>query len=82
MTGATVMENTVNLRFSTINEIQEFVWLVMGYQGDTDVIQGRRRVDAKSILGVCSLNMQENMELKVHNGDFEQLRAQIHKFIK
>ena len=54
----------------------------MEYSGDTDVVQGRKSVDAKSILGVCSLDMQEHMELRVHNGNFEQLKSKISKFIK
>lgn len=39
-------------------------------------------MDAKSILGICSLNMHDEMELKVHSGEFEKLKnqnPQIHK---
>lgn len=82
MLGGSLAANSVSLQFSTIDEIQEFVWMVMNYKGDTDLIQGRRTVDAKSILGICSLDIQKQMQLLVHNGDFEQLKAQINKFIK
>lgn len=82
MAEGIVAGNAVNLKFSTVNEIQEFVWTIMDYNGDTDVVQGRKSVDAKSILGVCSLDMQEHMELRVHNGNFEQLKSRISKFIK
>ncbi|WP_334137288.1 HPr family phosphocarrier protein [Muricomes intestini] len=82
MMGGTSAVNSVSLRFLTLDEIQEFAWLVRNYKGDTDLIQGRRTVDAKSILGIYSLNIQKQMELLVHNGDFEQLRIQIGKFIR
>lgn len=82
MAEGTLVQNAVSLKFLTVDEIQEFVWLVMGYNGDTDVIQGRKSVDAKSILGVCSLDMQERMELRVHSGNFEQLKSKINKFIR
>ncbi|MGC4020314.1 MAG: hypothetical protein QM793_14525 [Muricomes sp.] len=43
MSEGTLMANAVSLKFSTVNEIQEFVWLVMDYNGDTDVVQGRKK---------------------------------------
>ena len=52
------------------------------YRGDLDLVQGRMVVDAKSILGICSLNMQEEMELQAYNGDFDGLRVKISKFIR
>ncbi|CUX16554.1 HPr family phosphocarrier protein [Clostridium sp. C105KSO13] len=82
MMGGTSAANAVSLRFLTLDEIQEFVWMVMNYKGDTDLVQGKKTVDAKSILGIYSLNIQEQMELLVHNGDFEQLKDQIGKFIR
>lgn len=82
MMGGTSAANAVSLRFLTLDEIQEFVWMVMNYKGDTDLVQGKKTVDAKSILGIYSLNIQEQMELLVHNGDFEQLKGQIGKFIR
>ncbi|MBU3874563.1 HPr family phosphocarrier protein [Faecalicatena sp. AGMB00832] len=82
MPGLTLTANAVRIGFSNVNEIQEFVQTIKDYRGDLDLVQGRMVVDAKSILGICSLNMQEEMELQAYNGDFDELRVKIEKFIR
>lgn len=82
MPGEMMTVNEVSVVFSNVNDIQEFVRVIRDYKGDLDLVQGRMVVDAKSILGICSLNMQERMELQVHSGDFNILREKIKKFIK
>lgn len=82
MPGEILTVNTISVGFSNVNEIQEFVRYIMDYKGDLDLVQGRMVVDAKSILGICSLNMQEGMELQVHSGNFDILREKIKKFIR
>lgn len=82
MPGEILTVNEISVGFSDVEEIQEFVHYIMDYKGDLDLVQGRMVVDAKSILGICSLNMQEKMELQVHSGNFEILRDKIKKFIR
>lgn len=54
-------EKTV--RFNEIDQIKEFVNAACKCPFDIDVISGRLTIDAKSILGMLSLNWEE--ELKV-----------------
>lgn len=54
-------EKTV--RFNEIAQIKEFVNAACKCPFDIDVISGRLTIDAKSILGMLSLNWEE--ELKV-----------------
>lgn len=82
MLGEVLTANAVSVVFETVGDIQEFVQIVKEFVGDIDMVQGRMTVDAKSILGICSLNMQENMYLHVHSGDFGQLKSKIQRFIK
>ena len=48
---------------------------------DVDLKQGRITIDAKSLLGICSMNIEEEMELQVFNGDAEELKELIKKFL-
>lgn len=80
--GEVITENALSVNFVTVEDIQEFVHLVKDFQGDIDMKQGRMAVDGKSILGICSLNMQEKMELVVQSGDFEEIKEIISKFTK
>lgn len=82
MPGEVLTADTVSVQFEAVCDIQEFIQIVKEFEGDMDMVQGRMTVDAKSILGICSLNMNESMFLHVHSGDFEQLLSEIHKFTK
>ncbi|MFR2646166.1 MAG: HPr family phosphocarrier protein [Blautia coccoides] len=54
-------ERTV--RFSEINEIKEFVGAACRCKFDIDVVSGRIVIDAKSILGMLSLNWNEELRV-------------------
>ena len=63
------------VKFRNIDEIQEFAKAVNQFDGDVDLKQGRITIDAKSLLGICSMNIEEEMELQVFNGDAEELKG-------
>ena len=69
------------VKFRNIDEIQEFAKAVNQFDGDVDLKQGRITIDAKSLLGICSMNIEEEMELQVFNGDAEELKELIKKFL-
>lgn len=69
------------IRFHSVADIQEFVSLLQDFQGDVDIVQGRMAVDAKSILGVCSLDMKEDMYIRVYVGNCDELCGRIARFL-
>ena len=50
-------KTTVNLQ--AINDVKEFVNIVMKYDFDIDLVSGRYAVDAKSIMGIFSLDLSD-----------------------
>lgn len=67
----------VNYKISlaAINDVKDFVNMVMKYDFDVDLVSGRYAVDAKSIMGIFSLDLSKPIELKAHTddpGDFEK----------
>ena len=46
---------TVSLQ--AINDVKDFVNIVMKYDFDIDLVSGRYAVDAKSIMGIFSLDL-------------------------
>lgn len=69
------------VKFRNIDEIQGFAKAVNQFDGDVDLKQGRITIDAKSLLGICSMNIEEEMELQVFNGDAEELKELIKEFL-
>ncbi len=72
-------KTTVSLQ--AINDIKEFVNIVMRYDFDIDLVSGRYAVDAKSIMGIFSLDLSKPIELNAHTDDAEDFLKAIEKFI-
>ncbi|MBQ8824910.1 MAG: HPr family phosphocarrier protein [Ruminococcus sp.] len=72
-------ETTVELK--AINDVKEFVNTVMLFDYDIDLVSGRYAVDAKSIMGIFSLDLSKSIKLQAHTEDPEDLLKAIDKFI-
>lgn len=64
-----------------INDVKEFVNLVTLCPNDVDLVSGRYAVDAKSIMGIFSLDLSKPIEVQVHADDATEFIASIKKFI-
>jgi len=69
---------SVKIKLSTVDEVNEFVNIASLNQGDVDIRQERYVVDAKSILGILSLDLKKVLILDIYGGD---LKEKIGKFI-
>lgn len=72
-------KTTVSLQ--AINDVKEFVNIVMRYDFDIDLVSGRYAVDAKSIMGIFSLDLSKPIELNAHTDNAEDFLKAIEKFI-
>ena len=70
---------TVQLK--SINDVKEFVRIVNDFPYDVDLASGRYIVDAKSIMGIFSLDLTQPIEVDIHNGEGEDLRKRLFPFI-
>ena len=57
---------TFNLLLSSINDVKDFVNVVGKYDFDVDLTSGRYVVDAKSIMGIFSLDLSKPIDLNIH----------------
>lgn len=60
-----------------IDDVKEFVKVVMLVNYDVDLVSGRYAVDAKSIMGIFSLDLSKPIVLKAHTEDPEELFASL-----
>lgn len=60
---------TFNILLSSINDIKMFVNIVNKYEFDVDLTSGRYVVDAKSIMGIFSLDLSKPIQVNVHSDD-------------
>lgn len=71
------------IKLNSIDDVKEFCGLTNSCKFDVDVLSGRYAVDAKSIMGIFSLDLTKEVELVVHADDdeSEDLFDGIKKFI-
>ncbi len=55
------------IKLSTIKDVQSFVATVTTLDSDFDLVSFRFIVDAKSILGIFSLDLDSPLELKIYS---------------
>ena len=72
---------SIQVRLSTIADVQEFVSIVAKSEADIDLVSGRYVVDAKSIMGIFSLNLMAPIQLNAHGDDTDELFAALDRFI-
>lgn len=73
---------TYEIMLNSINEVKGFVNMVSKYDCDVDLISGRYVVDAKSIMGIFSLDLAKPIKVEVHCDDANELDAEIKAFVK
>jgi phosphotransferase system HPr-like phosphotransfer protein len=79
-TGGDCMKKTTVL-LGTINDVKEFVNVVTRFDFEVDLISGRYAVDAKSIMGIFSLDLSKPISVNVHSDDCGEFMAAIDKFV-
>lgn len=72
---------TFNLLLSSINDVKDFVNVVGKYDFDVDLTSGRYVVDAKSIMGIFSLDLSQPIKVEVHSDDCDKFISELKSFI-
>ena len=70
----------MKIKLTNIQDIREFVNDVILVDFDVDLIQGRYTIDAKSIMGIFSLDLLSPISLVAHTDNAESFFAKIDKF--
>ena len=67
----------------SINDVKQFVTSASMMRVDIDVISGRYTVDAKSILGLCSLDLEKPVLVRVYgeDADGQSFRGAVEKLV-
>ena len=57
---------TVEISLNSIDKVKSFVNVVSQLDSDFDLVSGRYVIDAKSIMGIFSLDLSKPIELNIH----------------
>ena len=70
-----------NVKIVTIDDVKKFVSTVMTFNYDIDLISGRYAIDAKSIMGIFSIDLSKELKLVAHTDDTAELEKALSDFI-
>ena len=60
---------TVKISLNSIDKVKAFVNDVTKFDSDFDLVSGRYVIDAKSIMGIFSLDLTKPIDLNIHSED-------------
>ena len=76
-----IIMKTFDVQISSIGDVKNFVNIVGKYDFDIDLISDRYVVDAKSIMGIFSLDLTKPIKVQLHSEDTQSIEAELAPYI-
>ncbi|MEY8516230.1 HPr family phosphocarrier protein [Lachnospiraceae bacterium 29-84] len=58
----------IEISLDSIDNVKNFVSITTKFDAEIDLISGRYIIDAKSIMGIFSINLSKPIGLRIHEG--------------
>ena len=72
---------TVKISLNSIDKVKAFVNEVTKYDAEFDLVSGRYVIDAKSIMGIFSLDLSKPIDLNIHSeNNIDEILAKLDEF--
>ncbi len=81
MKGVFLKMKSVNIKLPTIEAVQKFVDTVCEFDEDISLSSGKYIVDAKSIMGIFSLDLRMPICMSVDSDDCEHVFRAVEEYI-
>ena len=73
---------TIQISLNSIDKVKSFVNDITKFDYDFDLVSGRYVIDAKSIMGIFSLDISKPIDLNIHNADnLEEIMDQLQPYL-
>ncbi len=59
----------VQISLDSIEKVRDFVNVIAKFNTDFDITSGTKTIDAKSIVGILTLNLSKPMDLTIRDND-------------
>lgn len=75
------MMQAVTISLTQVNQVKQFVNLAGQVPYDVDVVSGRYTVNAKSMLGIYSLDLSKPVQVLIYSDDCEDFKKELKGFM-
>ena len=74
---------TVKISLNSIDKVKTFVNEINQFESEFDLVSGRYVIDAKSIMGIFSLDISKPIDLNIHTDgeELEQVIARLESYL-
>lgn len=75
---------SLTISLNSVDKVKSFVNDVVKFTEDFDLLHDRYVIDAKSIMGIFSLDLTSTLTLVIHTNDnnrFEEIKTALSKYI-
>ena len=71
---------TIKISLNSIDKVKTFV--INRFDAEFDLVSGRYVIDAKSIMGIFSLDISKPIDLNIHNADnLDEIMEQLQPYL-
>ena len=72
---------TVKISLNSIDKVKTFVNVINRFNAEFDLVSGRYVIDAKSIMGIFSLDISKPIDLNIHSeSDIDEILEVLEKY--
>ncbi len=73
---------TVKISLNSIDKVKTFVNVINRFSAEFDLVSGRYVIDAKSIMGIFSLDISKPIYLNIHNAEnLDEIMEELEPYI-
>ena len=72
---------SVKISLNSIEKVKSFVNDIAKFDSDFDLVSGRYVIDAKSIMGIFSLDLSKPIDLNIHADDATEILEVLKPYI-
>lgn len=71
----------VKIKFGSFQSVSDFVNIVSRFEFDVELVSGRYTVDAKSIMGLYSLDLDKPIQLVAYTDDADRVTEALKAYV-
>lgn len=72
------MKFVTKVKFETFEKVNQFIRVITNFESDVDLVSGRYVINAKSAMGVYSLDLTKELELNI----YEKIEGETEKLVQ
>lgn len=72
---------TVQISLNSIDKVKAFVNAIAQFDFDFDLVSGRYVIDAKSIMGIFSLDLSKPITLNIHTDETQDVLGKLSPYL-